>query len=321
VGVRVGGQEISADAVIVAVGVEPEVELARRLGAQLGPTGAIAIDERLATSVPHVWAAGDCAELRDVVTGHPVYRPLGSLANRQGRTLGSILAGRTDTFPPVAGAVAVKVFDFNVAAVGCTSEWAARHGLTARSVWITAEDRASYWPEVQSIHLKLVYEPGSTRVLGLQVAGKGDAIKRVDTATQLIGEGATLARFAQLEHAYAPPYAPAVDPLAVAAWAALNQEEGVKAEGPLEQLDEVLDVRLQEERERRPAPARHVIEAGLRTIRSGEDVPALDGGLVVCERGTRSAEAVRYLRGGDGERTRYLGGGLMWRYAAGKGNS
>ena len=105
---------------MVAVGVEPEVELARSLGARIGPTGAIAVDERLATSVPHVWAAGDCVEVRDVVTGAPVFRPLGSLANRQGRTLGNILAGRRDAFPPVAGAAAVKVFDFNVAATGCT---------------------------------------------------------------------------------------------------------------------------------------------------------------------------------------------------------
>jgi len=113
--------------------VEPEVELAKRLGAQLGPTGAIAVDERLATSVPHVWAAGDCTEVRHAVTGEPAYLPLGSLANRQGRTLANIIAGRPDRFPPVVGAAAVKVFDRNVAATGCTAALARQRGLRPRS--------------------------------------------------------------------------------------------------------------------------------------------------------------------------------------------
>jgi NADPH-dependent 2,4-dienoyl-CoA reductase/sulfur reductase-like enzyme/rhodanese-related sulfurtransferase len=306
--------KVTADIAVVAVGVEPEVELARSAGARIGPTGAIAVDERLATSLPHVWAAGDCVEVRDAVTGAPVFRPLGSLANRQGRTLANILSGRRDTFPRVAGATAAKVFDLNVAATGCTERRALELGFIARSVWITADDRADYWPEAERIHLKLVYERGSQRVLGVQAVGKGEVVKRIDVATQLVARGATVPELEQIEHAYAPPYAPAVEPLAVAASAALNQEDGVEAEPPTTPLEDVVDVRLPEERQQRPADAEHVEELSVVELRSGQPTRTPHTGLMVCERGTRSAETARLLldRGGS----RYLGGGLQWRSAA-----
>ncbi len=306
--------KVTADVAIVAVGVDPEVELARSVGARIGPTGAIAVDERLATSLPHVWAAGDCVEVRDVVTGTPAFRPLGSLANRQGRTLANILAGRRDTFPRVAGAAAAKVFDLNVAATGCTERRLLELGFIARSVWITADDRAHYWPETESIHLKLVYERGSQRVLGVQAVGKGEVVKRIDVATQLVARGATLAELEQIEHAYAPPYAPAMEPLAVAACAALNQEDGVEAVSPAVALGDVVDVRLPDERERRPADAEHVEELSVVELRDGQSVPTAPRGIVVCERGARSAEAARLLQDRGG--ARYLGGGLQWREAA-----
>ena len=164
--VKAGGDEVRADAVVVAVGVEPRVELARMAGAELGPTRAIRVDERLQTTVPHVWAAGDCVENRHVVTGGPAYLPLGSLANRQGRVLADVLAGRGGTFGPVAGTAAVKVFDLNVAAVGCTAARLVGDGLGVRQAWVSAEDRAHYWPEAKTIRIKLVYEKGTRRVLG-----------------------------------------------------------------------------------------------------------------------------------------------------------
>jgi NADPH-dependent 2,4-dienoyl-CoA reductase/sulfur reductase-like enzyme/rhodanese-related sulfurtransferase len=310
---------VSADVAVVAVGVEPEVELARGVGARIGTTGAIAVDERLATSLPHVWAAGDCIEVQDAVTGSPVFRPLGSLANRQGRTLANILAGGRDAFPRVAGAAAVKVFDLNVATTGCTERRVRDLGFIARAVWITADDRAHYWPEAERIHLKLVYERGSERVLGVQAVGKGEVAKRIDVATQLVARGATVAELAQLEHAYAPPYAPAIDPLAAAACAALNQEDGVEAEPPDAPLESVVDVRLPEERERRPAGAAHVEELTVVELRSGQQPRPAPEGIVVCERGVRSAEAVRLLK--ERGEARYLGGGLQWREAAASGGS
>lgn len=316
-----GGETVEAQVAVIAVGVEPTVELARRAGIALGPTGAIAVDERLTTSIPHVWAAGDCAEVRHAVTGEPAYLPLGSLANRQGRTLANILAGRPDRFPPVVGAAAVKVFDRNVAVTGCTAALARQRGLRARSVWISAPDRAHYWPDATEIHLKLVYESSSLRVLGVQAVGEGEVAKRVDVATQLIARGATLQDFAQLEHAYAPPYAPAMEPLAVAAHAALNQEDGVTAAPPdaTHAGAVALDVRLADEAQERPAALGRGTNIPLGELAGRLDEVDEATDLVVCERGPRSAEAVRLLRR-RGIRARYLGGGLHWRTATGGGD-
>jgi NADPH-dependent 2,4-dienoyl-CoA reductase/sulfur reductase-like enzyme/rhodanese-related sulfurtransferase len=316
------GGTVEADVAVVAVGVKPAVELARGAGAELGAGGAIAVDERLATSVPHMWAVGDCAEVHHAVLGEPVYLPLGSLANRQGRTLANILAGRPDRFPPVVGAIAVKVFDCNVAATGCTMSKAQERGLEARAVWITVEDRAHYWPEAKVIHLKLVYETGSRRVLGVQAVGDGDAVKRVDVATQRIASGATLDDLADVEHAYAPPYAPAMEPLAVAAQVAQNQEDGIDAAAPDGALDgmRILDVRLPEESAARPAFADRAMQVGMGELSSRLEEIDRSTEFVVCERGTRSAEAIRLLRQ-RGIHARYLGGGLRWRALAKEGKT
>ncbi|MCG6964034.1 MAG: FAD-dependent oxidoreductase [Acidobacteria bacterium] len=311
--VAVGGDEIGADVAVVAIGVEPAVELAARAGINLGPTGAIAVDDRLATSMPGVWAAGDCVECRHAVTGEPAYLPLGSLANRQGRCLANVLAGSEERFPAVAGAVAVKVFDVNVAAVGLTRSAARQVGMAARSAWITAEDTAHYWPEASDIHISLVYEVGTERVLGVQAVGAGETVKRIDVATQLISRGATLSDLGNIEHAYAPPFAPALDPLAVAAFVAANQEEGVTGSQPTSDPADhvVLDVRLAEETEHDSFPAGGVRAVPLGALR--ERLNELNGKrwLVVCERGPRSAEAARLLSR-HGFEAEYLGGGMSW---------
>mgnify|MGYP001826282425 CR=1 FL=1 len=316
--VKAGSAEVRADAVVVAVGVVPQVDLAREAGAKLGSSRAIQVDDRLQTSVPHVWAAGDCVECRHVVTGGPAFIPLGSLANRQGRVLANVLAGRVVSFGPVAGAAAVKVFDLNVAAVGVTAGRLGADGMGVRSVWISAEDRAHYWPEAKLILLHMVYDPATRRVLGVQGVGEeGEVAKRIDVAAQLIIRGATIDDFESVEHAYAPPYAPALDPLAVLAMAAANQTEGIEMMSPLTNLATatVLDVRVPEEREERPLQAKQLveIEAGEVAARSAE-IP--DGPLLVaCAHGTRSAEIVRKLGKRD-QPARYLGGGVSWRVRA-----
>lgn len=308
--VKAGDEKVRADAAVVAIGVNPAAELAAMAGAELADCGGIAVDERLATSVPAIWAVGDCAAVRHAVTGEHAFMPLGSLANRQGRTLANVLAGRDDRFPPVTGAIAVKIFDWNVAAVGCSAGDARRKG---RSVWLSANDRAHYWPEAKEIHIKLLYDRSSGRILGVQAAGEGEAVRRIDVASAMIARGATIAELAHLEHAYAPPYAPAMEPLAVAAMVALNQEDGVEAippSGP-SAAGGVLDVRLPDEAAERPAPGERVtrIPLGELSGRLDEVDDAVE--LVLCERGTRSAEAVRLL-GHHGIRARYMGGGRRW---------
>jgi len=316
--VTAGDEAVRADAVVVAVGVRPRVELALLAGAELGPTRAIRVDERLETTVPHVWAAGDCVECRHIVSGGPAYLPLGSLANRQGRVLADVLAGRGGKFGPVAGAAAVKVFDLNVAAVGCTAARLGGDGLGVRQVWVSAEDRAHYWPEAKLILLGMVYDPLTGRVLGVQGVGEeGEVAKRIDVAAQLMLRGAVIDDFAAIEHAYAPPYAPALDPLAVLAMAAANQVDGIEAVAPDTDLSKetVLDVRVEAEREERPLTAGALHEIEVSELRGrADEIP--DGPLLVaCAHGTRSAEVVRWLAN-RGTQARYLGGGVSWRVRA-----
>jgi len=316
--VRCAGAAVEADAVVVAIGVEPEVRLARSAGIALGRTGAIAVDRHLATSVPHVWAAGDCIEIRHAVTGEPVHCPLGSLANRQGRVLAGILAGRGGRFPDVAGAMAVKVFERTVAAAGCTLTAARAAGFEAEAVWMTTDDRAHYWPESEDLHLELVFDRGTLQLLGIQAFGSGRAVDAVDVASQLLARGVPVDELGEIEHCYAPPFAPALAPVAVAAFVARNHAEGVRAMGPLDDpgADRVLDVRLAAERDARPWTSTETVHIPVEEL--GGRLAELDRSarwLVLCERGTRAAEAVRMLRA-RGIAARYLGGGMIWRQMA-----
>lgn len=314
-----GSEQYRGDMAIVAFGLQPAVSLAQQSGIHIGSLGAIEVDERFATSAPHVYAVGDCIQVQDAVLDRSIYRPLGSLANRQGRTLANILSGREDRFPKVASATAVKVFDLNVACVGITLAQAIEHGVCAQAVWTSPHDRADYWPDSKNIFIQMVYDTDSQRVLGVQVVGPGECAKRVDVATQLIRFGVKLADFAHIEHAYAPPYAPAIEPLAACAMVAQNRLDGLDVAAPCDSLGgDVLDVRHDFERENQPVKAEEIreIDQGDLTCHLAE----LGKGpwTVVCARGVRSAEAARLLRN-HGIEARYLAGGLAWQLLMGRG--
>lgn len=313
--------DVEADAAVVAVGVRPDTRLGEEIGVELGPTGAIAVDGRLATSVPHVWAAGDCIEVELAVLGRRAHVPLGSLANRQGRLLADVLAGRDVTFPSVSGAMAVKVFDRVVVAAGCPRTSLEDSGHRVDTVWVTTHDRAHYWPEAEDLHLQLSFDLDTGQVLGIQGVGCNEVVKRIDVASQVIARGGTIDELAVVEHAYAPPVAPAIDPLALAAFCAQSRRDGVVSVSPLSDPAgrSVLDVRGEDEREAHPWVNGDVTVVELGELR--RRVSELDAEvpwLVVCERGTRSAEAARWLsqRGFDAV---YLGGGVAWRTDAAVG--
>ena len=320
-GVRIttDGGVVEADAVVVAIGVDPAVELAVEAGLATGSLGGIMVDDRLETSEANVWAAGDCIEVDHVVSGSNAHLPLGSLANRQGRAVADSIVDGSGRFGPVAGAVAVKVFDSNVAAVGLTAESARRCGRQVGAIWTTGESEAHYWPDSNRIHLQVVYEMGSQELLGVQAVGTGEVTKRVDVAAQVILRQGTLADLAEVEHAYAPPYAPAMEPLAVAAQVALNNEaEDLQVLPPDTDLSGavVLDVRTPEERESRPVQAEKVLEINLEEIGNRLEELPREGLIVVCAHGARSAEVVRRLAH-HGIEAAYVAGGMTWRAYAG----
>ncbi len=315
--VEAGGRTWRADRAIVAVGVRPRVDWLAGSGLRLGPLGGIAVDKRLRTSLPDVWAAGDCIEVLHAATGRPCLLPLGSVANRQGRVAAEGMAGRPARFGPVAGCSAVKVFATDVAAAGLTEDEARRNELAVRSVWGTFDDRPHYFPEHGLLHLKLVYEEGTGRLLGLQAVG-GGADKRVDVAAQVLRRGGGLADLLDIEHCYSPPYAPALDPLHGLAAAALNREElGALPLSPRADADGrlVVDLRTAEEAGADPAPAGavHIPLEELRE-RAGE-LPPDRPLLLVCAMGPRSWEAARLLSARGWSDVVYLGGGMALRGA------
>jgi NADPH-dependent 2,4-dienoyl-CoA reductase/sulfur reductase-like enzyme/rhodanese-related sulfurtransferase len=308
--VHAGGKTFHADRVVVAVGVVPRISWALESGLETGPRGGVLVSERLETNLPDVFAAGDCVELVHRVTGRPVLTPLGSLANRQGRVVGDNLAGKLTCFGPVAGSACVKLFDWNVATTGVSVTAARRAGLRSRVAWGTFIDTAHYYPEHKQIFMKLVYEEGSRRLLGLQACGAGDVVKRVDTFASLLHRGGTLEDLLDLEFCYSPPFNAALDPLHTLGCAALNPEEsgiaglspgsvslgagGAATSAPDDRV--MIDVRSPEEiTEEYPTPP-GAVNIPLQELRQRvRELPQDKPLLIVCARGTRSAEACRWL--------------------------
>ena len=207
-------RELDAQLVIFAAGFLPNGQLAKDAGLDVAPFGAIVVDEEMRTSDPDIYAGGDCVAIRNIVTGKQGYLPLGSMANRQGRVIGTNLAGGHATFPGYVGTWAVKLFGMSFSGVGLTVERARREGYDAISVCVEQLDRAHFYPEKNMMSLELVVEKGTRRVLGLQGAcSAGDALKaRIDAvAAALQYAKPTLDDIANLEVCYAPPFASAMD--------------------------------------------------------------------------------------------------------------
>ncbi len=212
-----GGETFPADIVILSVGVKPNVKLAVDAGIALGPTGAVAVDAYQRTNVPNVWAAGDVAEAHHLVTGKPAYIPLGTTANKQGRVAGTNAAGGEAMFAGIVVTAAAKVFDLQVARTGLTEKQAREEGFEVASVSIKSSSRAHYMPGHQPIHVKLVFEKGSHRLLGGQMVGREGVAKRIDVIASALHAGWTTYDLAKLDLSYAPPFAPVWDPILVAA--------------------------------------------------------------------------------------------------------
>lgn len=211
-------RELDAQLVIFAAGFTPNGMLAAEAGLAVTPFGAVLVDEQMRTSDPCIFAGGDCASIKNIITGKPGYLPLGSMANRQGRIIGSNLAGQADVFPGYVGTWAVKLFGMSFCGVGLTVESARKEGFDALSVSVEQFDRAHFYPEKSMMSLELVVERSTRRVLGLQGAcAAGDALKaRIDAVAGILQcARPVVADISNLEVAYAPPFASAMDVLNV----------------------------------------------------------------------------------------------------------
>ncbi|MGD0641590.1 MAG: FAD-dependent oxidoreductase [Roseiarcus sp.] len=202
------GRFIEADLALAAIGVRPRVELAAAAGVAIGETGAIAVDEAMRTNLAGVYAAGDCAEARHVVSGKAVWYPLGDIANRQGRVAGLNIAGGQSSFPGVLGTAIFKVFDLAVARTGLTPEQARQSGFDPIVVRAKAPSRARYMPNSRSIDAALVVDRRSGRLLGAEAIGPDGVDKYIDVVATAIWARLAADDLADLDLAYAPPFSP-----------------------------------------------------------------------------------------------------------------
>ncbi len=231
-----GSGSYEADMVIVAIGVRPNVELARQAGLEVGQTGALAVDQYLRTSDPDIYAGGDCAENFHRLLKRPVFVSSGQLANVHGRIIGTNLTGGQEAFQGIVGTAVNKVFDYTVGTTGLTEAVARREGFADPvTALVPGLDHAHYYPSANFIGLKMVAEAGSGRLLGVQVVGPGDCSKRLDVVATALTLGADVRALTQLNLGYSPPFSNAIDTLAHAAQVVDNKLSGMaQAVSPLE---------------------------------------------------------------------------------------
>ncbi len=322
--VRTDKGVLPVDMVILAVGVRPNVALAKHSGLALGEkTGAIQVDDRMRTSDADIYAAGDCVECKDRLTGHACFVPLGSTANKQGRVAAVNICGGNDVFPGVLGSAVCKVFDFCAARTGLTEKTARALGYEVVTAMAPGDDRAHYMPQSKVLLLKIVADKKTGRLLGAQATGPGEGAKRIDVAATAISAGMTLEDVANLDLAYAPPYAPAMDNLITAANVARNKRDGfmsgISAEAVYRKIQNkddfiFLDVRAPQEYAEVRLPKATLIPLGSLRNRLSE-LPRDKEVVAFCKVSLRGYEAALILKAAGLTDVKVLDGGIaMWPY-------
>jgi NADPH-dependent 2,4-dienoyl-CoA reductase/sulfur reductase-like enzyme len=217
------GRTLDADQVLIGIGVVPNSEIAEAAGLELGPQKAIAVDKRMRTSDPDIFAAGDCADAFHIVGGHRVFIPLALRANRAGWAVADNVTGTPTELPGVAGTAVFKIFDYQVARTGLTAAEAEKAGFTPAAVTIKALTRAHVYPGAERIWVQMVGDKESGKLLGAQMVAKETAAHRINAPAVALQAGMTVAEFAQSDLAYAPPFGPVWDPALTAANQLLKQ--------------------------------------------------------------------------------------------------
>ncbi|MCD6570551.1 MAG: FAD-dependent oxidoreductase [Deltaproteobacteria bacterium] len=209
--------EVKADAVLIAKGATPNVDIARQIGIKIGSTGAIAVDEHQRTNIDRVYAGGDCAEAYHIVLGKPAYIPLGTTANKTGRIAGENIGGLDTKFGGIVGTAVSKIFDLEVARTGLSLREATKNGFDAYATNISHRSRSKHYPGGCPITVQFIAERHTKRLLGAQMIGKEGVAHRIDVIAAALHAGMSADDIYGLDLAYAPPFAPVWDPILVAA--------------------------------------------------------------------------------------------------------
>lgn len=294
------GERLDADLVILSAGVRPDTALAKAAGLELGPRGGIRVNEHLQTSDPDIHAVGDAVEVAHTVLANSWLLPLAGPANRQGRAAADHLFGRGGTYGSTQGTAIVRVFDMTGGGTGASEKNLRQAGRPYSKIYLHANDHAGYYPGASPIHLKVMFDPDSGRLLGAQAVGQGGVDKRLDVLATALRAGMTIEDLKELELAYAPPYGSAKDPVNMAGYIGANLREGTLKLWYAEDYPKgtesavILDVRSAEEFELWHIPGARHLPLGELRARLGE-LSKTTPIRLYCKVGFRSYLAYRIL--------------------------
>ncbi len=310
------GTRLAADLVILSVGVSPETSLARSSRLEIGELGGIRVDESMRTSDPNIWAVGDAVELRDAITGQWRLAPLAGPANRQGRLAADSICGRPARFRGVQATMVCGFLGMTVAVTGATERTLRAAGFSNyEAIYLHPGNHAGYYPGAKPLHIKLIFERGTGRVLGAQVVGEEGVEKRIDVISMAIQKQATVYDLEECELCYAPQFGAAKDPVNVAGMIAANVLRGDLPLAPWSELagTKALIVDVREREEYAAGHINGAINLPLSELRQRvHELPRDREIWVSCAVGQRSYYALRFLLQ-QGFAARNLSGGyLTW---------
>ena len=228
-GIRVllkDGETLEADMAILAIGVTPDSHLAREAGLELGLKGSIVVNDRMETSAPNIYAAGDAVEVKHYITGEKTLISLAGPANRQGRIVADNICGGDSRYPGSQGSSVLKVFDMTVASTGINERTAKSLGIDYDKVYLSPANHAGYYPGGRLMTMKVIFEKKTWKLLGAQIVGYEGVDKRIDVLATAMYAGITALQLKELDLAYAPPYSSAKDPVNMAGFMIENIAEG-----------------------------------------------------------------------------------------------
>ena len=309
------GKSIATDLVILSIGVRPETALAKAAGLRIGETGGIWVDDYLQTSAADVYAVGDAIEFPHPLTGKPWLNYLANPANRQGRIVAdNMVFGNTTRYEGAIGTSIAKVFDMTVASTGLAAKRLKQFGIPYASSTTHSASHAGYYPDALPLTLKLTFDPASGKLYGGQCVGYDGADKRIDQIALLIKQGGTVYDLIKVEHAYAPPFSSAKDPIAIAGYVAGNIISGAMPVATWRQMAEAdrcdtlfLDVRTREEHAFGAIPGSVNIPLDELRGRIGE-LPRDKEIYIYCAVGLRGYLALKILTGHGFTRVKNLSG-------------
>lgn len=295
---------LHADMVVLAIGVTPDTQLAKDAGLELGIKGSIVVNDRMETSVPDIFAAGDAVQVKHYVTGQDALISLAGPANKQGRIIADNICGGDSRYPGSQGSSVIKVFDMTAATTGMNETNARKAGLDADTVILSPMSHAGYYPGGRVMTMKVVFEKGTYRLLGAQIVGYEGVDKRIDVLATAIHAGMKATELKDLDLAYAPPYSSAKDPVNMAGFMIDNISKGILKQWHLEDVDllprdgsvTLLDVRTVREYD-------HGHIKGFKNIPVDElrerlnEVEKEKPVYVICQSGLRSYIGTRILEG------------------------